>query len=230
MILIGLTGVVSKMTSTHSIRILIFSASLLIAALMSARAHAENRFDVVHSLQAWQQHTSVREDLEDREKDLRLQFIQRLIFQTERKYQEDSLKEFYIQTLNEMVQTDEHLSNRSFGRTTAFLEGLSASLDELLEKNENVITFIETFTDYSGIQEPVSVSEFAETRSYFNGKSMMSATEPDLNATAASIDQIEKTKDLTPQELRWFRFQENLILDFTPEQPSAFDFHQIPRS
>lgn len=202
------------MQKAKSFQILMISACLLLAAFMSAKAHAEDRFDVISKLKSWQTQTSQRADLEPREKDQRVHFISRLIFQTERKYKEESLKTFISKTLKDMIETDQAAINQSFGNQEEFLTSLKESFDTLLEKNEDPLNFLQIFMEFSGITEPATVDEFAETRSYFDGRQVLAAREVTIEEAAAYLE--EKEKALSPSEREWFGFKTNLVEEFTP--------------
>ena len=201
-----------------NIKVIVISLTLLLLALAGARAHAESRFEVLAQMQDWKSKTQARPDLEDREIDLRLDFINRLIFQTESKYQEETLRDFLLKTFEEMTETDQLTNNQSFGSMNEFLISLQTSLATLIEKNENPLIFVQNFTEFSGISEPASADEFSETRSYYDGKNISAAHPLSLEEAANLADEkeIEKTRS-SLVEPAWSPFQQNLMNDFTQQ-------------
>jgi len=213
---------VPKMPAWRFYQILFFSLSLLAAAVFSAKAHAEERFDLVSRLKHWQTETAVRQDLEAREKDQRLTFINRLIFQTERKYQGEAPKEFFVHTFSNMIETDQKGINQSLGGQEIFLSSLQDSLDSLLEPKEDPLHFIQAFMEFSGISDPATTDEFAETRSYFDGRNVLAAQSASLEEAALAVE--EKEKGLDPIEKNWFDYRPNLLKEFN-EEPSEASSH-----
>jgi hypothetical protein len=140
-------------------------------------------------LKNWREKTAERQDLEDREKDLRLQFIHRLIFQVDRKYQGEDLKSFFAFAIKDMRLTDQMKINQSLGSIEIFLESLELAIQEILEPRESVVSLIQDFTDFSGISEPANVDEFAAHRSYFDGKKSIRARDLDLEVAGEIPDQ-----------------------------------------
>jgi hypothetical protein len=157
--------------------------------LLGSQLFAESPKVIVERLSKWQQTTANRTDLEDREKDLRLDFIYRLIFQTDRKYTGGDLKDFYVETLKDMVLTDQMKSNQSYGSMTNFLESTQQVLTEILEPRESVINLLQEFTDFSGISEPADIDDFATHRSYYDGKTALEAQPLDMDSAGELPDQ-----------------------------------------
>lgn len=129
-----------------------------------------------------------------REKDLEIQFVNRLIFQVERKYQENDPAKFLRETIWDMYLTDKMAVNQSFGSQELFLSVLHQALEEVLEPQENALLFIKNFTRYSSIQDPAELEDFAATRNYFDGKTTMEVNPVDAN-TAAEFTE-EKLKKI----------------------------------
>lgn len=195
----------------HKIEIVLLSLTLLFLALVGARAHAATRMSVLESLKGWRQQVESRTDLPPREKDLRLDFVDRLLFQTERKYKEGNLKEFLQKTLEEMADTDEMAANQSFGSMSEFLLNLQDALRDLLEQNENPIEFLRAFTNYSGLTNPKTADEFAETRSYYDGKHLSAAHPMSLDQAAEVVEQKEKEAADARQALESTIFHRELL-------------------
>jgi hypothetical protein len=203
------------MKNNKTAQILALSFSLLFAVFFAAKAHGEERFVVVEKLKTWQAETNSRTDLEDREKDQRLQLINRLIFQTERKYQENSLKEFVQTALEDMMEADQLTSNQSFESQELFLQSLYESYTSLLENREDPLAFLEAFTEFSSVTNPLSADEFAETRSYFDGKNVLAAQSSSIEEATEIIEQREKSLESPTRTM--LDENRNLMQDFTPE-------------
>ena len=90
-----------------------------------------------------------------------------------------------------------------------------------MERNENPIEFLKSFTEFSGISEPSTLEEFAETRQYYDGFGMYKAVPLDLNEAAEWVDQKERALEAQPTLLE---FDKDLQLEFklenAPEQPA----------
>lgn len=218
------------MPAWRYVQIVVVSLSLLLVAFLSAKSHAAERFDVISKLKHWQTQTAFRQDLELREKDQRIQFINRLIFQVERKFRDGPLKAFLVQTLNEMIETDQSRLNQSLGNQEEFLLALKDSLETLLEKKEDPLHFVQAFTEFSGVEEPATADEFAETRSYFDGRQVLAAKPISLEEAAAIVD--EKQRALEPSEKKWFDYKNDLQKEFTPglSLPSENQFQKTLQS
>lgn len=129
---------------------------------------------------------------EQRENDLEIEFVNRLIFQVERKYQDSDPRKFFKDIIWDMYQTDRLSINKAYGSSELFLKVLHQSLEEILEPQENAVMFIKNFTRFSSIQDPVELEVFASTRNYFDGKVSLEAEPVDAN-TAAELTE-EKLK------------------------------------
>lgn len=145
--------------------------------------------NVLSQLLDWRAEIQSDNSVSAREKDLRLQFSNRLLFQVERKYQETDLRQFMIDTANDMKQTDEMRENQSYGGINEFLEDLKDALKTLIEPHENVVSFIRDFTQFCTITTPCSVDQYAETRNYSDGKDMEKAEPMNVDDAAESVAQ-----------------------------------------
>lgn len=171
-----------------------------------------SKSSAIEQLQSWQMETKSRTDLDEREQDLRLQLISRLIFQVERKYQDSNLPGFMIQILKNMAKTDQ--KNESFGSMEFFFVNLSVAMQELMERKENPIDFARTFTEFSGISEPSTLEEFSETRQYYDGAGMYQAKPLNLEEAADWVDQRERVLLAQPDLLKFDRnLQEELRIE-----------------
>jgi hypothetical protein len=199
----------------QKIEVFLLSLTLLVLAFFGARAHAESRLELIENLQSWKKETLIRPDLKPREKDLRLDFIDRLIFQTERKFQEEPVRDFLLRTLEDMAETDDLASNQSYGSNSEFLLNLQESLKTLLEQRESSLAFLKEYTDFSSLSSPKSVDEFSETRSYYDGKNLRAANTMDFDAAAelAERKEIEASK-IEPLETPFF--DRNLLEEYHP--------------
>ncbi len=172
------------LTNFQKFKILMFSLILLSLALFNAQAHAAPLAKplLLEKLQIWQSEIQDRTDLEPFEKDLQIQFVGRLVFQVASKYKEEDLSVFLQKTLGDMQETD------NFGY---FIDALKEDLATLLEKNEDPISFMQAFIDFSTIRNPALPGEFAEVRSYYDGRQMMQAQTMTLDEAANWYDQKE---------------------------------------
>lgn len=190
------------LTSYQKMKILTLSILLLIMALAGAQTHAAtvSKAGLISRLQTWEEQVKSKTDLDPREHDLQVQFVQRLIFQTETKYREQNLKSFMQQVLTAMQETDD---------LGYFVEGLNDGLETLLEKNEDALSFMQAYLEFSSIDQPRDVSEFAETRSYYDGRTMVKAQTMELDEVAELLEK----RDVAAREFKsdWTPKTENLV-------------------
>lgn len=204
------------MNSNRAVQIAVISASLLFVVFFAAKSHAEDKTELIEKLKDWQSQTASRSDLENREKDQRILFINRLIFQIDRKYTNESLKKFISSALSDMMETDQLTLNQSFGSQALFIESLSESYESLLEKKEDPLAFVQAFTEFSTVTNPASSDDFAETRSYFDGKNVFAARGLSIEEAARILEEKEKARQSIP-DLDYFNSDHDLRDDFIPE-------------
>jgi hypothetical protein len=198
----------------QKMKILTLSILLLAMAFFSAQSHAltVSKSQLIQSLQSWEAQVSAQKNIDPREHDLQVQFIQRLIFQTESKYREQDLNGFLQTVLQDMQETDD------FGY---FIEGLNEGLTTLLEKNEDALSFSQAYLEFSGIQNPRDVSDFADIRSYYDGRRMLKAETMEVEEVAELLEQ----RELAAQNFKsdWTPKSENLIEQYKELQPSGLE-------
>ena len=186
-------------------------------------AFAQSKSQVITQLQAWRFDTAVEKDLEDFEKDLRISFINRLIFQTERNYQGDgssnALRNFMIQTLKTLEKAEQRSTNRSMGSDEYFIVNLRQSLQEVLEPTEDVILFARAYLNYSGLSDPASAEEFGISRSYINGDQLLIANPTDREEASVFVAEKLLLEDSMTQQNRPLLLQEDF--DFYLPVPSS---------
>ncbi len=193
----------------EKIEVVLISMTLLVLALVGARAHASPRLETLEKLRSWKSEIAHEKTLSPREKDLRLDFVDRLLFQTERKYQDGAYKEFLKSTLEDMASTDELTINQSFGSISEFLLNLQGSM-ELLEKNEDPMAFVRNFTEYSTVSQPKNPDDFALTRSYYDGKNILQAQPLEIDQAGALAEEKEIQASL-PLTLETKLLQKSLV-------------------
>lgn len=181
----------------------VFLTSVFASAANPSQIPDPNPILAMEILGNWRIETQDRTDLEERERDLRQQFITRLLFQIEQKYRGQGLRHFLQTCISDMNRTDQLSVNQSWGSMEMFLENLNLSLKELLEPRENPLLFIQSFTEFSGISDPALMEEFAETRSYYDGRQVLMAHPLDLAAAADIVEVKEALKSLPPLEQEW---------------------------
>jgi hypothetical protein len=99
---------------------------------------------------------------------LRRDFIDRLIFQVDTKWNGHDLQPFLESALLEMAAND--LKDESGHATNAaFLTYLSMAVRELPERHENLVSFIEGYMNFSTLSNPKSPHQYLAERSYLNG-------------------------------------------------------------
>lgn len=166
--------------------------SLFLGASAQAQSHFQSRERALESLQKWKQENLQETKLDELEKDLRLSFISRLIFQVERNYQTESsldLRNFMIQALKKLERIDQRIENQSFGSDEFFISQLREALQDILEPTEDVILFMKSYMNYSGLVDPSSVEDFGSDRSYINGDEQIIANPQELEEASLFLTQ-----------------------------------------
>lgn len=166
--------------------------SLFLGASAQAQSHFQSRERALESLQKWKQENLQETKLDELEKDLRLSFISRLIFQVERNYQTESsldLRNFMIQALKKLERIDQRIENQSFGSDEFFISQLREALQDILEPTEDVILFMKSYMNYSGLVDPSSVEDFGSDRSYINGHEQIIANPQELEEASLFLTQ-----------------------------------------
>ncbi len=187
--------------------------SLVLSAYAQAQSHFQSRPQAIQNLQEWRQTTLQQNNIDELEKDLRLSFITRLIFQVERHYQTENalgLRSFMIQTLKKMERIDQRSDNQSFGSDEFFISQLRQALEEILEPTEDVILFMSSYLNFSGLTDPSSVDDFGSNRSYINGDVLVSAQALELEE--ASLFLTEKLKEFEQSMVSNIKLREDLDL------------------
>lgn len=174
-----------------------FIIAVLASLPLWAQSGNPSRTQAIQSLQEWRQESLEQNNIDDLEKDLRLSFITRLIFQTERNYQSQNdlnFRSFMIQTLKKMERIDQRSDNQSLGSDEFFISQLGLALQDILEPTEDVISFMKAYLKYSGLSDPSSVDDFGSDRSYINGDEIVAAQALELEE--ASVYLTEKLKEM----------------------------------
>jgi hypothetical protein len=157
----------------------------------SLAAMAQSKSEIVSGLQAWRSQISNDQKIESFEKDLRISFLSRLIFQTERNYQSsgtnNELKNFMIQSLKTFLRIDQMNSNKSLGSNEFFLSNLLQGIQEDLEPTEDVLLFMRAYLEYSGISDPADCNEFAYQRSYINGDQLVAVNPLEIEEASSFV-------------------------------------------
>lgn len=111
---------------------------------------------------------------------LRQEFIDRLRFHVEARYNGKNFKRFMESTLRQMALTE---AKSTTGSTALwkFLSYISVAVKDLPDKEENLLKFIEGYMKQSSIAQPMRPDQFRDLRNYTNGTTFVSArpTEPE---------------------------------------------------
>lgn len=195
---------------------------LMLTCLDASRANAAWSYPknyVLEYFSAWRTQISDDRYLEERERDLRLELIDRLSFQIDRKYSEQDFRLFLIDVTEFMALTDETSANKAFGSDAEVFKNLNASLKEILEPSENILSFIRSFVEFSGLKSPKTLESFAESRSYTNGLQTESATTTTLDEAARQA--LEETPEAfeseAPSDSRYSKYYDDLQLRYDSE-------------
>jgi hypothetical protein len=159
---------------------LFFHLCLSSCFLLSANAGASNwsysKPSVIEYFSDWRDQVSTDAYLSERERDLRLELIDRLNFQVDRKYVDEDLRGFLERITWDMALTDEMAQNKVWSSGgPEFLKNLHLCLREVLEPAENILGFVRSYVEFTTLSTPKSVEDFASSRSYTNGSEIESA-------------------------------------------------------
>lgn len=174
-----------KLTDTlemmlRALSILIFAGLSFIAFSGSATprtAEALSKSRLVNELKIWADENEKEPRLDPLEKDLRKEFIFRLRFQTERRY--DGSDASLLRILNFMKELEESPQNRSLSQMNDFLGELIRCIQMNREPAEPLFSFLKTYAKTSGLVNPQKSEEYALGRAYLNGSESRGAQ--DLN-------------------------------------------------
>ena len=153
---------------------------------------ANTKTEALQSLRLWSQETQARQEIEAQEKDLRLDFINRLIFQTDRKFVGGDLASFFQTALNEMAEVETLTFNQSYQNLKPFLTSLIFNLREIREKNQDPLVFIKNFTQFSSVTDPKPAEQFAENCAYSDGRSIQAADPMEREEAADYVEEREQ--------------------------------------
>ncbi len=97
-------------------------------------------------------------------------FYDQLIFRIEKDYSGANLREFLVQALLVMAQNETSNATQEVNLTfVKHLTYLAIALRTLPEPNENLLSFLESYTEFSTIQQPKTPIDFVNQRNYTNG-------------------------------------------------------------
>lgn len=105
---------------------------------------------------------------ERREYLLRQDFIDRLVLQVDTHFQGGNLRDFLQQRLIEMAKR-EAMSLQGQSHFWQFLTYASLAVQQLPEKTENPLAFLEGYMRFSSLSSPKRPDEFLSERNYTNG-------------------------------------------------------------
>ena len=154
------------------------------------------------SIQAFKSFESEMEVLMTRKKEhlLRQSFLDRLLFQVDNKYKGKDLRNFLHHTLMEMSLT-ETTSPHGEAQLWRFLTYLSLAIKIFPEPNENLLSFLEGYMNFSTIAHPTKLDQFIKLRHYTNGTSNFPARPMEVEKVGEAVEekllQLEKKKDLS---------------------------------
>jgi len=171
--------------------------------LTGSAALAQSKSELIFSLQTWRSQIAADQKLESFEQDLRVSFLSRLIFQTERNYESGgsspALRNFMIQSLKSFERIDQMKTNKSLGSNDLFISNLLANIQENLEPTEDVLLFLRAYLEYSGISEPADAEEFADQRSYINGDQLLVANPLEIEAASIFVAEKLESEPASPE-------------------------------
>ncbi len=178
--------------------ILCFGLTLLSmtpAVMAASRPLSKN--ELLDGVQNWRKILKNIPSPEARENDLQQEFLFRLQFLVERRY--DGTDESLLRLLQFMRELEERPSNMSSSALNGFLEILIRSLKEVREPQEAMWPYIQQFMVDNSLQRPVAFEETVKQRDYLNqfeslSAKQMSAEEINQYFIAAEIPKLEPSQ------------------------------------
>lgn len=182
---------------------------------------------LIQEIKTWQ--NEIRQsDLSDIEKDLRLEFTHRMLFEIQQKSRNLGRKDILNQSMRNILLTDQMVDNRGQSRILPYLEQLNSAVKNIIEPREDLLIFIKTYTAYSSIHQPLPHEEFGQSRHYMNGSEVIEADPMSPAEAAAYAEEKLKADPLLPSFLN-----RNLLNDFQTkniQQPSLEELTASPAS
>jgi hypothetical protein len=188
--------------------ILIFNSS-------AAFGWSYDKTNVIDFLSAWRTQVGFDPYLDEIERDMRLQLIDRFTFQTDRKYNGENLKDFLIFISWDMALTDEMQRNKIYGSDALVLKNLNQAIKEILEPSENILSFLRSFIEYSTLKNPRPLEDLINLRAYSNENEVQAASPMDYEDIVTQENQIpeETTTPEPPLDSQTPESQSNSTLD-----------------
>lgn len=132
---------------------------------------------------------------------LRQEFLDRLIFRLDSKFQGGDLQRFFYDELKDMTFREATSEESSSSRLWKFLSELTTAVQDIPERNEDMASFIEGFMSFSSISNPKTAKEFMKTRQYTNGKTSVAAESTSRDDIGEVVEQRLKQMKLNTLKL-----------------------------
>lgn len=189
-----------------------FAVGLILFLNLTALASNWSKTELIGFFSQWRKELSADKLLEDHEKFKRLEFVDRMIYQLDRRALTGNAKKDLSVILADMAFVDEMSSNKIYGSNAKFLKNLEFSLKEILEPSENVLKFFRSYTEFSSVTDPMDPDTFANLRSYSNGVDVEMASPITLDEAAEIAE--EKLNSKVIPDKHWFEFNLDLTKEF----------------
>lgn len=129
---------------------------------------------------------------------LRMDFYDRLTFQLVSRFKGKNLRAFLEQALIDMssIEASSSSLNKSMLK---FLIYLRLAVATIPEPNENLISFVENYTEISSISHPIGPDQFISLRHYFNGDKIIQGSPTDASDVGSTLEERLKELDISQQ-------------------------------
>lgn len=148
-----------------------------------------SRSELLEGIQNWRKILKNIPGNDAHENDLQQEFLFRLQFLCERRYEGNDAS--LIRIIDFMKELESHPSNISSSALTPFLEILVKSIKEIREAQEPLWPFVQQFMVNNSLKNPVSFEETVKQRDYLNQFETVSAarlTHEDINQYFISLE------------------------------------------
>ncbi len=119
-------------------------------------------------LNQWQNELQLRTDVSDEERQLRTDFIFRLKFIVDRKYQGEPMPSFLLTEIKDLIFTDQMKINIAYSNNTDFLLNVRKLLENPPDLGLDPMVLIKDYVNYSGINNPIDPDLFNLDQNYTN--------------------------------------------------------------
>lgn len=149
----------------HLVSLLLLLVLIVIGRAVSA-SPAQSYY--LNFLSQWQSQLQNRTDVSEEERQLRGDFIFRLKFVVDRKYDGQPMASFLLAQIKDLILTDQMKINIAYSNNTDFLLNIRKLLENPPDLALDPMVLIKDYVNYSGIENPIDPDLFNLDQNYTN--------------------------------------------------------------